>query len=378
LSRHRLRLLVALACSPALFAVPAMGITEKVPYSVKSSSSPSHAAVQGFIDKEVANLVSEDVTTQKLARETLAWDVAAHTGASATPQYQTEYANDLGKALASVLKSPSLRNRINASVVATEVAAQIARTDGASSSGLTPAVQAMLSDPQPAVVLWGIKAAKYVMASDIQGAADPSPIAKLIVKAVKEHGDSGPIIEEAFDSLTFDHLDKLKGDAQFVARTSSIIPDLLDLIAWRGEQYKAGTSTPSPLADRVATVFLPVTAFSAVNANQATRTRALKVMGDATCSILRAIANGSSTPEVIDAARADGRAFDSFGQQLPSNDLHLAGKAIAEMSQNSDPTRIGKLCDDLTNALKGVGVDLASDNGPGAAQAPPAPAVAGK
>jgi hypothetical protein len=371
-----------LVCSPALFAVPALGITEKVPYSVKSSSSPSHVAVKGFIDKQVADLASEDPTTQKLARDTLIYDIEAHSGAAATSQYQTEYASDLGPALVPLLKSKSLRTRINAGVVATEVASRIIHTDGASASGLTPAVLAMLADPQPAVVLWGVKAAKFVMATDILYGGKPAPIAKELVKAVETHGDSGPIVEEAFASLTFEQI-KQKNDAQtgpqFVAGAASIIPDLLDLIAWRGKQYSdTGGNTPSPLADRPATVFLSVTAFNVMHGNPALQERALKVMGEATCMRLHAMANGNSTPGLLDMARADGYAFESLGQELPSADVQKAGKSIAELSQNADLTRISKLCDDLAAALKGVGVDIASQRGAGAEGGAPAAVVAGK
>lgn len=378
MSRHRLPLIVALVCSPALLAVPATG-AELVPASIKSSNSPSHAAVQGFIDKTVANLVSNDPALQKLAREQLLTEVEGHTGAGATPQYQTEYANDLGKALAPILKSPSLRTRINAAVVAAEVASKVVHNEGASASGLAPAVQAMLSDSQPAVVLWGVKAAKDVMASDIMFGGNPAPIAKQLVKAVVAHGDSGPIIEEAFASLTFEQLSKQKSDSQFIAGTAGVIPDLLDLIAWRGKQYNnAGGNTPSPLADRPATVFLSVTAFGVIHSNPALQTRALKTMGEATCLRLRALANGNSTPGLLDMARADGYAFESLGQELPNPDVQNAGKNIAQMSQNSDLTRIGKLCDDLAAALKGIGVDIAAENTAGAEGAPPAAAVAGK
>jgi hypothetical protein len=375
---------VALVCSPALFAVPAMGVTDKIPASVKTSNSPSHAAVQGFIDKETANLASDDPTTQKLARDQIIQDVEAHAGSSATPQFQTEFANDLGKALEPLLKSPSLRTRINAAVVATEVATKVLHTEGASASGLAPAVKAMLGDSQPAVVLWGVKAAEYVMASDILYGGNPAPIAKQLVKSVEAHGDSWPIIEEAFATLTFKQI-KQKGDPQtgpqFVAGTANIIPDLLDLIAWRGKEYNnnAGGNTPTPLADLPATVFLSVTAFDVIHNNPALQARVLKVMGEATCLRLRALANGNSTPGLLDMARADGNAFETLGKQLTNADaLQNAGKNIAQMSQNADLTRIGKLCDDLAAALKGVGVDIAAENTAGAEGAPPAAVVAGK
>jgi hypothetical protein len=122
---------------------------------------------------------------------------------------------------------------------------------------------------------------------------------------------------------------------------------------------------------------LPVTAFAAVNADPATRNRTLKVMGETTCSTVQSLASGSSAPELIDMVKADGNAFYAFGQQLSNPDVQKAGKAIEDMSQNTDPTKMTKLCEDLAAALKAVGVDIATGNGPGAGETPVSPALAG-
>lgn len=324
------------------------------------------------------SLSAEDAQTQKTAREALIFESGGHSGASASPEYGTEYAADLAKGLTNALQSRSIRTRLNAGVVATTVAGLVYH-DGGSAAALQPVVEALLKDKQAAIVLWGAKAAKYVIASEIQNGANSAPLAAALVKAVKEHGESGPVIEEAFNSLTLEgsSFEKLKGAPQFQQGAVDVIPSILDLVAWRGEQYKGGGSVPSPLADRPVTVFLPVTAFSTVNAKPATLNRALKVMGETTCSTVRSLANGNSTPDLLDMVKADGNAFDTFGQQLSNADVQKAGKAIEEMSQNTDPTKMNKLCDDLAAALKTVGVNIANDNGPGAGENPPTPALAG-
>lgn len=289
------------------------------------------------------------------------------------------YATLLSKALLPAATAPSIRTRLNAAVVVESVAAQVYH-DGGSAAGLQPLVDKLLKDPQPAIVLWGAKSARYIIGSDLSHGGNPSSLAKILVQAVKDHPDSGPIVEEAFVALTLEDgaFGKLKSDPQFPQMATVLVPELLDLFGWRGDQYKAGSNPPSPLADRPVTVFIPVTIFSGIQSNPTTLNQTLKVMGDTTCSTLRFLANGTPTPELVDMVKADGRAFDAFGQQMPNaNSVQKAGKAIADMSQNADPTRMGKLCDDLTDALKSVGVNLANGNGPGAGQAAPPPAVAG-
>lgn len=378
LSRHRLPLLVAAVCAAAFLATPALA--DRIPSSVKSSNSPSHAVVQAFIDGQVKDLSGDDPGKQKLARESLISECSAHSGTSASPEYGTEYATDLNKALLVVLKNAksSIRSRLNSAVVASTVAGLIFH-DGGSAAPLQPLVEACLKDKQVSIVIWGAKAAKYVIASEIQVGNNAGPLAAVLTQAVKDHADSGPVVEEAFNSLTLESgaFETLKSTPAFQQGITKVIPAILDLVAWRGAQYKSSGSVPSPLADRPVTVFLPVTAFSAVNADPATRNRTLKVMGETTCSTVQSLASGNSAPDLIEMVKADGNAFYAFGQQLSNPDVQKAGKAIQEMSQNTDPTKMTKLCEDLAAALKAVGVDIATGNGPGAGETSVAPALAG-
>lgn len=377
MSRHRLpQLLPAFVFSVALVAAPVLA--DRIPSAVKTSSTPPSNAISAVLTPQVQNLSSADPLVQKQARESIVFECAGHAGLSASPEYGTLYATLLSKALMPAAASPSIRIRLNAAVVVASVAAQVYH-DAGSAAGLQPLVEKLLKDPQQAVVLWGAKSAKYIIASDLEHGGNPTSLDKGLVQAAKDYPDSGPIIEDVYTSLTLYEgaFAKLKNDPQFPQNAQVIMPDLLDLIAWRGDQYKVGSNPPGPLADLPATVFIPVTVFSAVQSNPAMLNRTLKVMGDSTCSTLRFLANGTPTPDLMDMAKAYGRAFDAFGQQMPNADVQKAGHAIADMSQNADPTRMGKLCDDLATALKSVGVNLANGNGPGADESVPPPAVAG-
>ena len=374
LSRHRLPLFVAMVCSATLFAGAALAAS--IPSSIKTSSTPPQGPIDAFLKTESTSLASADPLIQKPARDALIAECSGHSGLPATPEYETLYATELGKQLTSHVAAPSLRLRLNVAIIAYGVAAQIYK-DGGSTSGLAPLVQALLQDKQQAVVLWAIKAAKYVLASQLNDNVNPSALAKAVFAAVKNYGDSGPIVEEAFSSLTLEGLDKLKGGAQFQQNAPSLIPAVLDLFAWRGQRYKNGDSVPSPLADRPVTVFVPVTAFGVINSKPGLLNQTLKVMGETTCSSVHSMANGNASQELLDMIKADGDAFSVFGRQMSNPAIEAAGKAIQGISQSTDPTKASKMCDDLVAALKGAGVNIAADNGPGAGEQVPAPAIAG-
>lgn len=322
--------------------------------------------------------MSQDPLVQQQARQSIIFECEGHAGLSASPEYGTLYATLLAKALQPAAASPSIRIRLNAAVVADHVAFDVYR-EGGSASGLEPLVKKLLKDPDEAVVLWGIKAARYVIASDLLSATGPSSLGKAVVQAVKSFPGSGSIVEDAYQSLT--PQDDARPNAPGIppAAAATVLPDLNDLMTWRGDQYKAGGSPPSPLADIPATVFIPVKVFPVIqaNPNPAALKKTLQAMGDATCSTLRFLANGTPTPELVQMVNAYGDAFDTIGQEMSNDDIHKAGIAIEKMSQNTDPTRISKLCDDLANALKSVGVNLANGNGPGAAEPAAPAAVAG-
>lgn len=372
MSRYRLPILLTVLCSFALLLSPARG--DRLPSSVKSSTSPqgSRAQIKSLISQQVAALASGDPTAEQTARTTLVYEVESHSGATASEQYQTEYATDLAAALLPVVNDPKwgLRARLNAAVVTTEVAAKVWR-GGGDCSVLTPLVQAFLKDKQPAVVLWGIKAARFALGSTVQ-VGNGDPLAKLIVKAAEANGNSGPIVEEAYNALTFERLgDKFAANPQFPAWVGPVLPDLIDLMEWRLGRYRAAADPPpSPQAERSVAVFLSVTAFPAVNAQPATRDRALKVMGEMTCSLLHAVANGNTSPELIETIKKYGDAFSALGQLLANDGMQTVGKNVSSISSNTDPNKMGNLCDGLAASLKAVGVNIDSGGGPGAAQTP--------
>jgi hypothetical protein len=377
LSRHRFSILLAVLCCPALLVATASG--DRLPSSIKSSSNPaaSRAQIEALITSSVTGLGSDDPAVQKESRTTLVKECENHAGVPASPQYQSEYATDLNTAVLTALKnSKTVRQRVNAAVVVTEVANRISR-DGGDVTPLAPSVQAFLNDKNPAVVLWGMKAAKYLLASTLQLGGNTAPLTKLIVKAAEANGSWGQIIEEAYNALT---LDKLK--IQNGAQLAGLVPDLLDLLNWRVQQYR-NAPPPSPQAERPVTVFLSVTAYTSISTNSALQNRTLKEVGEMTCVLIKSIVNGNNSPEILDMVKKYGDAFQAFGTQMTTMAVPAgpgvltSGKSISAINGNMAPAQMGGLCDSLVAALKAAGVTINPDAGPGAAENPSQPAIAG-
>lgn len=380
--RHRLRIVFAALCLPALISTAAIG-ADRLPANIKTSGSPAMFApqIQSLVDSLAAGLATDDPVTQQNARLTLVNECKNHTGGAASPQYQTLYVGCVNKALLQLLKEKGGKNvrlRVSAGVTAAAVA-EVVFKDGADASKLAPTVQELLADKQTAVALWGIKAAKPVIASIIANGGNPTPVSKLVVKAMQEHGESGPVVEEACSTLTLEHLISVQFKANlgagFDPAILTIIPDLLDLIAWRAEQYTNG-NPPSPQAERVVPVFLSSTAAGALALNPAVSNRAIKVMGDLTCATVHNVAGGNTNADLIEMVRYEGRFFDDLGDKTANPGVKAAGRAIADISDRTDPAKLTARCADLGDALKTLGVNLGSGSTPGATQTP-APAVAG-
>jgi hypothetical protein len=107
-------------------------------------------------------------------------------------------------------------------------------------------------------------------------------------------------------------------------------------------------------------------------------------MGETTCATIHSLANGNSSPELLEMVRAYGDAMFVFGQQMSNSGIGDAGKAIQDagkaiqnITQSTDPNKMTATCDGLVAALKSAGVDIVVNNGPGAGEQAPSPAIAG-
>lgn len=379
--RHRPAVLLAVLCSPALLAGIVSGAL--IPSNIKSSSTP--AAFRGqiveAINKEMAALANGKPADQKMAREHLIAEAEGHDGVTATPEYQAEYATDIAAALVPLTDARRpLRVRLNAAVVAGRVAESVHGAGAADQ--FAKLSEALLKDKETAVVIWGMKTAKYAVGSMVQNGGNVSAFDKLIVNTVKTNRGSGPIVEEAYGALT---LEPYQTSEQITKLTAAVLPDLLDLIQLRTEQYRSQDLPPSPLAEDKVDRFLPLAGFPAVKASAQTKNRTLKVMGEMTCAVLHTIADGNTSEDLIAIAREDGSAMLVFGEQLGDKTLSGAGQGIKDIPLNPASDQLRARCGGLADALKAMGVSIetpfAVDNGSSAGDngqtSTEAPAVAG-
>ena len=101
----------------------------------------------------------------------------------ATPAYLDAYAQILNRELLTLKGNPSARVRLNAAIVCALVAQQ------ANNAHLKDAAVMFIQDPSEAVVLWGIKAARWIIPAQLgQVAAQPDlGLVNEIVPAVQKH-----------------------------------------------------------------------------------------------------------------------------------------------------------------------------------------------
>jgi hypothetical protein len=193
-------------------AAPAAPVT--VPQDAYTKPGDNRKLIVDFVKANVDNLLNDaDAAAQGKSRENL---VAATLpgGVEASPEFLYEYARALNDALQPRLNpanKPSLRQRLNAAIVAARVAYV------AKNPMLQEATVLLLKDPAEPIVLWGLKAAQPQVPKllQIRGVGNKvPPLITEIVPAVFAH-PSGPIYEEGYAALTgndkviFDELTKL-------------------------------------------------------------------------------------------------------------------------------------------------------------------------
>jgi len=353
LIRHRHRIVVALLCSPALWAAHVSGA---ITSSTKQSTSPAviEPAVRDFISGELVRL--QNKATQKGAKDALIAESTGRGDITATPEYQQTYAHVLSQQLQGLTKNPILNVRLCAGVVATQVAEQTLKVNGPAEFDALAA--ALIKDKDEAVVLWGVKLAKFVIGDlAIQG-KNTDALGNAVIAAVKGRPNSGAIAEEAYAAFSLEPYQSADG---FAKAAPVLLDHLLKLMDERTDQY-ATSPPPSPEAERTAAVYLAVQAAQAASAPPM-RNRVLKSLGKAVCAVLGQIAAGNNTQQLVEVARSEGQALQVFGHNIPNPALETAGQAIATVSPNTPSNTLTANCTNLATALKGMGIPFSPPAG---------------
>jgi hypothetical protein len=191
-------------------------------------SNPSRAAIDPFVDPNVANLLNDgDPAASAHSRDNLTAATMV-AGAPATPAFLLAYGQSLNASLTAHLapaNKPTLRQRLNAAIVVARVAAV------AQNAALEPVTVQLLNDPAEPVVMWALKAAQpqvpQVLGMKVGNV--PPRLLTAIGPAVIKH-PSGPVFDEAYSALNVvdpmvkDELVKLWGN-RLTQYTGGSCPD---------------------------------------------------------------------------------------------------------------------------------------------------------
>ncbi|MEA2708181.1 MAG: hypothetical protein QOF78_782 [Phycisphaerales bacterium] len=219
-----------------------------------SMSATDRSAVDQRVKEVVSILADADPGQQSRARVWLLNETALPGGVAASPAFLDTYAQSISTHLMPLTKHDSPRVRLNAAIVAAEVAR------AANNTQLAPIALIFLNDKSEAVVLWGMKAARWIIPAQLRMAVGGfnKSLADAIVPTVQRHSQgqvAGAIVVEAYDALTLDVLNQVNFSKVTPAQVGTIAPYVLNLLQARIPLYQKGVP-PAPGADATGTRFL--------------------------------------------------------------------------------------------------------------------------
>jgi hypothetical protein len=231
--------------------------TGGVPAEVKTATNIADhkEALQTFINTQVQKLMSDDNLQVSQGRDALISEVNPVGNTNPSPTYLDAYADILNTALMPALKPDQpMLTRLNAAIATARIAE---RTE---SQRLLPVVLAILADKEGPVVLWGLKASRWILPTVMRNPVlqQSQRLLPAIVPAAKAHAQgplSGAIVREAYDVVSLDVIDPARGKRVTDPMIAQVIDDMHGLMALRIEQYRK--SIPAePSAELRPTLFL--------------------------------------------------------------------------------------------------------------------------
>ncbi len=193
----------AVAPAPAVTLLPAPATTIREATTIDAAQAKD---IRAFIDDSVARLADPDGDVLAKARSALC-EASKNGLKPPSAMYGLEYANALNDALLAFLaKNKEVRGTLNAAIVAARVAQDCANAK------LVPVVAKLLDDKCEAINLWGMRAARYVLADSIKAGTHKQLLASVMAVAGRyiippvaaaDRPSVGPaIITEAVKALT--------------------------------------------------------------------------------------------------------------------------------------------------------------------------------
>jgi len=305
-----------------------LGCVVTAPFASALESSVPPLGTAAWIHRQTQDLCSPDDKRTQVARRTLLQ-------ATESSRLPTSYPADIAEALSAVLKEGNCRARLNASVVAERVSAKTG------SPALAPLARELMADKLVPVALWGVKTAKPLIVASAAQSSGKDSLAAAIVACVKEHPDSGAVIDEAYAALT------PKSDVPDAAVTKAVLPHLLGLTEWRLGRFDA--DQPSTFTSEQA-----IDTFVAINAwPAAAPPDQRKIIDDLvglTCVVADAVANGQQDRAVVDSARSHANAVEAIAAQAKNVPLGNAAKTFEAFTTATPAAKIRADCATLRSA----------------------------
>lgn len=247
--------------SPAAGTSAAPAAPPSIPGAVKTADKPeaSRAEIAKFINGHLARLLSGDAKAAKDSRDAMVAEVLppAPTVSSA---YKDVYAEELAKAVGPHLKEKNPQARLQVAVLVGRVALAV------DNDRLKGAAEQLLADPNVGIAIWGMKAARGVIAQQVLTPgtlADSTTLAAVVKTAMAKPAD-GNLAREAYEALQISQATqvvKLKGAIPVLA------PKVLDLLVARAALYTKGIPEQAD-ADREAGTFFGLHAFTGITQEQ--------------------------------------------------------------------------------------------------------------
>lgn len=355
MSRHHLVLALIVGWGllvPAAWG-QAMRDGDDLPDSIKTSAAPTtqQVKIEEFVQKQVKRLAGTDTKDQAKARDVLcrnaAVSAAAPSGTVANAEFLDLYARLLNTALLPLAGDPRMLVRLNTAIVAEHVA------ERADNVRLKDLVIKLMQDKCEAVVLWGVKGAKFVVPAIVrQGAAlATDPLLAELVPAVKRvKATRGAIIQEAYAAVV------LKTNIRDAAMIQAVLPRVHELMQIRIEQYAAGVPD-EPSAEEAPLLFLTREMVWAVQTPEQ-RTQSMQRISDLVALAGQQAATRKDKESLVALIRYAGSAVLVVRDTVKNADQKTALQNAATAANKLDAARpaevIAQTCTDLTDAIRGA------------------------
>lgn len=428
--RHRLLLTCALSCGVAGFGARA-AVAQNAPAAPPAPAAAEPPVVHGspivsatkvlpkidpassgvinrYIQTEVALLSHPSAKARADARLYLERGLVISPPTTPPTQpskhYLTTYAFHVSAAVQKPLASPDPQVRLNAAIVVQTIAERVvlAPADRSADVYLAPAVLVALKDKAEPVVLWGAKAAQFVLPSllddpkNAANAAQGKAVADALLQVLRDHPASGPISEDVAIALTGS-----VDSAAPPARVGALIEYVLKMEAGRVSQYAGvnvaaagpnGLDLPgSPAADgRALGFFGDSRVWEAAGKTAGQKQQIMRTAFDVMTQMVRLADSIPQGPgaggevrreDVLNVIKRGGEMVQlNLGRDNHPAEAKALGGPLAQISSGTNPATIGDLMDKLQAGLQQFNLLAPPRPAPaaGAAAAPVARFAAGQ